>query len=211
MSEMSEGDGMGGVGMNSAGGAKLPVVICPGFHESALTEGFVRSLRSFVNPDVAKQVTPTDPFALHRWLTQALAGLERPAEWPLVGIGFSAGVVGLAGALLMWQQQGNQVAQLIAIDGWGMPLVGLPVCRMSHDRFTHMTSLPLGAGNVNFYADPAVDHLQLWEMPEKVQGWQMQGWQSSQGVPMTAAEFLRLSLHVAWNEAFSWRMGAGVV
>lgn len=91
----------------------------------------------------------------------------------MVAIGFSAGVVGLVGALTIWQQQGGQIQRLFAMDGWGIPTIGLPVCRMSHDAFTHWSSVPLGMGNVNFYAEPSVEHLQMWANPAHVKGWQI--------------------------------------
>ena len=182
----------------------LPVVICPGFHNESLTDGFVRSLPDFAKPYIIKHISPTDPFAIYQWLTQTFAA-PRLSGSPLVGIGYSAGVVGLTGALLMWQQQGHHVAKFIAVDGWGVPIIGLPMSRISHDRFTHMTCLPLGAGEVNFYADPAVTHEQLWSAPEVARGWQMNGWSSDQGTQTTAANFLKSVLQQTRREAFDWR------
>ena len=52
---------------------------------------------------------------------------------------------------------------LIAFDGWGVPLVGnFPIYRISHDQFTHWSSELLGKGDKSFYADPPVEHLDLW-------------------------------------------------
>jgi len=200
--------------------AQLPVVILPGFHAPALTDQFVRSLPSYTRHFVI-EAFPTDPLAVCNWLQAhfPLSANQPPAQRqvPLVGIGFSAGAVGLAGGLAMWQQTGGLVARVIAVDGWGVPVVGLPVTRISHDRFTHVSTLPLGAGDVNFYAKPAVPHLQLWREPEAVAGLEVRGWQSSlglaglgltrstEGVSMTAASFLRRSLHAEWNAAFNWR------
>ena len=170
---------------------QMPVVIGPGFHDRALTERFVRSLPPFVKPHVVKTF-PADPIAVFRWLTRTFAAPQAVDEdaIALVAIGFSAGVVGLAGALALWQQQGGQVARFFAVDGWGVPIVGLPVCRLSHDYFTHWSSLPLGAGPVNFYADPSVEHLEMWGSAERVNGKQV----SEQAIglgeeSMTAAEF----------------------
>ncbi|MEM9148851.1 MAG: hypothetical protein AAGB19_00045 [Cyanobacteria bacterium P01_F01_bin.3] len=197
--------------------AKLPVVIVGGFHDAALTAQFVRSLPSFVRPYIADMadVSPVDPFAVHQWLSETLKKSSIASSIPVVGIGFSAGVVGLAGALAMWNQQGgNQqgaVARLIAVDGWGVPVVGLPVCRMSHDRFTHVSTLPLDlfsdAGKVNFYADPSVEHLSLWGEPEAAVGWQVDRWQMAEkaGMPMSAADFVRRVLRAEWNQIFKWR------
>ena len=181
---------------------KLPVIVCPGFHDARLTEQWVRSLPPFAQPYVI-EAFPANPLAVFDELAQIfgspVANQPDPAQ-PLVAVGFSAGVVGLAGALTLWQQQGGQVAKLFALDGWGVPLVGLPVCRLSHDSFTHWSTLPLGAGEVNFYADPPVEHLQLWSEPEHVHGWQVAGWQGEAAVPMTAADFLVRSLRIEWSK-----------
>ena len=126
-------------------------------------------------------------------MTQTLRSPENAVP-PVTAIGFSGGVVGIAGALLLWQQQGGRVQQLIAIDGWGMPLMGLPVCRLSHDYFTHWSSLPLGAGKINFYADPPVEHLQMWGDPDRVRGQITESWQRQNGQSVTAAEFIRQRL-----------------
>ncbi|MGB3296354.1 MAG: hypothetical protein WBB01_25490, partial [Phormidesmis sp.] len=115
----------------------LPVIIGPGFHAARLTNQMVRSLPDFTHPYIISAL-PADPFGVFDWLTQTLGSPQdsQSNPLPLVAIGFSAGVVGLTGALTLWQQQGGTVAQFFALDGWGMPIVGLPVCRLSHDRFT---------------------------------------------------------------------------
>ena len=87
-------------------------------------------------------------------------------------IAFSAGVVAGFTAACQWQQQGGTIKGLIAFDGWGVPLLGdFPIYRVSHDEFTHYSSAILGTGNISFYADPAVDHLDLWRSPHQVRGW----------------------------------------
>ena len=171
---------------------RLPIIIGPGFHPASLTDQMVRLLPSFTHPHIVDAL-PADPLGAFRWLTQTLGSPQDNLSslQPIVAIGFSAGVVGLTGALTLWQQQGGKVAQFFALDGWGVPIVGLPVYRLSHDLFTHWSTLPLGSGKVNFYADPPVDHLQLWGQPEQVQGWQVSGWPIARKVPVTAAEFLR--------------------
>ncbi|MGB7084968.1 MAG: hypothetical protein WBD47_05410 [Phormidesmis sp.] len=175
--------------------AKQLVIICPGFHEAQLTDQFVRSLPPFIQPQVV-DAFPADPLAVFRWLSHTLADSKR--HQPIIAIGFSAGVVGLAGALSLWQQQGGSIAHFFALDGWGVPLLGLPISRLSHDGFTHWSTLPLGAGKVNFYADPAVDHLRLWGNPEQVSGWQV----GEKGdIPITAADFLRQQLSVVSSYA----------
>ncbi len=197
---------------------KLAVAICPGFHSAALTDGWVKSLPPFIDPHIATAL-PIDAIAIFNWLIQIFGSpsVSSPnpptATMPLIAIGFSAGVVGLTGALYRWQQQGGKVAQFFAVDGWGTPIIGLPVCRLSHDSFTHWSSLPLGAGKVNFYADPGVNHLQLWGSPAAVVGRQVMGWQSSgwldlglsagakpngtQAQPITAADFVSQQLQLA--------------
>lgn len=214
----------------------LPVVIAPGFHNSALTDGIVRSLPSFVSYKIVDAFAASPP-AMYDWLTANVQTPTVPSPTvqtptvqtptvseppvPFVAIGFSAGVVGLAGALALWQQQRwiekqqssktpvqkAAVARFIAVDGWGVPVIGVPITRMSHDHFTHVSSLPLGAGDVNFFASPAVEHLDMWREPDQVMGREVKGWtlDSATGVPMTAAEFLRRVLHAEWNRAFSWR------
>ena len=193
---------------------KLPVVVCPGFHDASLTEGVIAALPDFVDCKVLEG-SPVAPMEVYSALVECagwLASSSQAACPPLGGIGFSAGVVGLAGGLALWQQ-GNtpcRVSRLIAVDGWGVPLVGMPVTRFSHDRFTHLTSLPLGAGEVNFVAEPPVDHLTLWGQPESVSGFEVGGWQRARdaGIPMTAAQCLRRVLHAEWTVAFSWRYAA---
>ncbi|MGB3188280.1 MAG: hypothetical protein WBB43_02490, partial [Limnoraphis sp.] len=64
------------------------------------------------------------------------------------------------------------VKALIALDGWGVPLGGnFPIYRISHDRFTHWSSALLGGGVESFYADPPVEHLDLWSSPQTARGW----------------------------------------
>ncbi|MEM8504032.1 MAG: hypothetical protein AAF716_12865 [Cyanobacteria bacterium P01_D01_bin.1] len=171
----------------------MPVVVCPGFNRAELTAGFVRSLPPFTQPHVARCL-PISPFDLYQWLTDTLGN---PAtQPPIVGVGFSAGVVGLSGALLLWQQAGGRVRRLFAVDGWGVPVLGLSVIRISHDRFTHLTTLPLGAGEINFYADPAVKHTSLWGSPDLAMGRCVPWWQLAEatGEIMSAREFLVRSL-----------------
>ncbi|MEL6814865.1 MAG: hypothetical protein AAFP03_08625 [Cyanobacteria bacterium J06598_3] len=190
---------------------KLPVIVCQGFHDSALTKQFVRSLPVFIEPYIV-DVTTVSPFAVYQWLQQTFGHREDGFQLPLVGIGFSAGVVGLAGALAMWRAQGGNVARLIAVDGWGVPVLGVPMARLSHDRFTHLSTLPLDvvgellgdASKVNFYADPAVEHLDLWGDSTAANGWSVERWQLDKkvGVPMSASDFVRQLLHAEWTQAF---------
>lgn len=110
---------------------------------------------------------------------------------PLLWIGFSAGVVGAIAAAHLWQHQGGRVAAVIALDGWGMPLIGdFPIHRVSHDFFTHCTSVGVGPAGDSFYADPGVPHLDLWRSPHTVQGWQIAAAQPGCRQTTTAATFI---------------------
>jgi hypothetical protein len=186
----------------------MPVVIAPGFHARSLTQQFVRSLPPFVQPHVI-DVFPANPIAVFHWLMRTFgspqpnpsqASRHHQPQPSLVAIGFSAGVVGLAGALSQWQQQGGSVARFFAMDGWGVPIVGLPVCRLSHDYFTHWSSLLLGGQEINFYADPPVAHLEMWGAAEQVMGQQATGWIAASEELMTAADFLRRQLTLEYDK-----------
>ena len=141
------------------------------------------------------------PFALRQTLERGMAnrGLwnkgiaDTSAAAPpgLIIWAFSAGCVGAAALATYWQHCRGPVLALFMVDGWGVPRVpDLPVHRLSHDRTTHDTSGWLGAGDEDFYADPAVPHLTLWQHPQAVVGWTV-----AAGKPrerLTAADFLCL-------------------
>ncbi|MDM9385002.1 hypothetical protein QUB80_30555 [Chlorogloeopsis sp. ULAP01] len=159
----------------------MNIIICPGIHESSLTENFVASLRER-NFDTSTSkslvnilVFPTDGYsslsAFH--ILQFLFDrLKNQQKSPVIFISFSAGVVGAIASAYLWQNSGGHVKAFIAIDGWGVPLLGnFPIHRMSHDYFTHWSSKILGCGQNNFYADPPVEHLDMWRSPQTVQGW----------------------------------------
>jgi hypothetical protein len=111
---------------------------------------------------------------------------------PLIFIGFSAGVVGAIAAAWGWQLQGGHVQAFIAIDGWGVPLFGdFSIHRMSHDYFTHWSSTWPFSGQDNFYADPPVDHLDLWRKPHAVKGWRIS---SGSTEYLSATEYLHILL-----------------
>ena len=118
-----------------------------------------------------EQYLPYNAIAIVQWLKQYYPfPVDAP---PLSWIAFSAGVVGGIGAARIWQLQGGKIDNFIAGDGWGMPLiVNFPIYRISHDRFTHWSSSLLGAGKSGFYADPAIEHLDLWRSPHTCWGWQ---------------------------------------
>jgi hypothetical protein len=158
----------------------MPIIICPGIHEPELTESFIQgclhqSGKSFSNQ---KQVDilifpeqgylTLSAFHILHFLDNRLGN---KLKLPLIFICFSAGVIGGIGAATAWQLLGGHIQAFIAIDGWGVPLVGnFPIHRLSHDHYTHWTSAYLGMGENNFYAEPAVDHLTMWQSPQSVQG-----------------------------------------
>ncbi|MBD3881519.1 hypothetical protein IFO70_07110 [Phormidium tenue FACHB-886] len=169
----------------------MKVVICPGVHEVALTAAFLTNMGNLREP----LVYPTDRYPAYsplHLLTFLHSKLPQAADAePLLLLGFSAGVVAAIGAARRWQKAGGRVLALMAIDGWGVPLIGdFPLHRLSHDSFTHWSSLVLGAGQDSFYADPAVGHLELWRSPQAASGW----WINSVGgdrIATTAEQFLQ--------------------
>jgi hypothetical protein len=139
------------------------------------------------------------PFALRQALEAHLNALfDTSSHGPssagtgsiaLIVWAFSAGCVGAAPLVTYWQRHRGAVLALFMVDGWGVPRPpGVPVHRLSHDRFTYDTSRWLGAGDEDFYADPAVPHLTLWQQPQTVTGWATAPGNAKQG--MTAVEFL---------------------
>lgn len=113
---------------------------------------------------------PYSGFHCRQFMNEVLQaqGLQ---DHPVSIIAFSAGVVGAIAAAQYWHHRGIAIANFIAIDGWGVPLAAdFPIFRMSHDHFTHWSSALLGAGELNFYADPAVGHLKLWQAPDQAMG-----------------------------------------
>ncbi|EAW34737.1 hypothetical protein [Lyngbya sp. PCC 8106] len=173
----------------------MAVVICPGIHDPMLTESFLSQLfgdwRSrFQSGNLF--VFPTQDYPAYSGIdifNYLCSVTQSPAPFPpangsfgqndvklpklpIIFICFSAGVVGAIAAAWMWQQAGGQVKALIALDGWGVPLGGnFPIYRISHDRFTHWSSALLGGGVESFYADPPVEHLDLWSSPQTARGW----------------------------------------
>ena len=150
----------------------MTVIICPGIHPPELTRQFVLAIRDKIDRQYLVLPTEHQPYsaiAIYQWLNlQSLSKTE-----PLSFISFSAGVVGSFGAALAWQLQGGKISRFIAIDGWGMPLIAnFTVHRISHDYFTHWSSSIMGAGQEGFYADPGVEHLDIWRSPNNCYGWQ---------------------------------------
>jgi hypothetical protein len=137
------------------------IVLCPGIHPPDLTASFWNAIQSVKLPNALAhehldsfivphaQQRAFSPVHTLQFLSQSFAISE-----PLVLIGFSAGVVGMAGAAWAWQQQGS-----------------FPIYRLSHDGFTHWSSQVLGMGQDPFYAEPGVSHLDLWRSPNRAWGW----------------------------------------
>ncbi|MBW4543202.1 MAG: hypothetical protein KME25_01955 [Symplocastrum torsivum CPER-KK1] len=178
------------------------VIICPGVHDAQLTQSFLAELNSDNTNTVSKHwfqnvlIFPTQDYPAYSAIhilefLQRCTGSMTP---PVIFISFSAGVAGAIGAALGWQTLGGKVKAFIAFDGWGVPLYGdFPIHRISHDYFTHWSSALLGAGKENFYADPAVEHLDLWRSPNSSKGWWVHP--ATNDVPeqrtfTTAAEFV---------------------
>ena len=158
---------------------KTQTVICPGIHPVKLTTDFVDGMQSIMGRQShlvlpTQQYQPYCAIAILQWLQRHHPS---PQNAPALSfIAFSAGVVGGIGVANWWQLQGGKVASFVAFDGWGMPLIGnFPVYRVSHDRFTHHTSGFSSGNQLNFYADPEVEHLELWSSPHTCNGWQVCG------------------------------------
>ncbi|WP_341527686.1 hypothetical protein WKK05_35265 [Nostoc sp. UHCC 0302] len=184
----------------------MRIVICPGIHDSRLTQSFMSECLAQVSDSLISQ-NPEDILIFPGKDFEAVSAFHilqflrdrwgDKLESAVLFISFSAGVVGAIGAAYLWQLLGGYVKAFIAIDGWGVPLSGnFPIHRMSHDYFTHWSSSLLGSGQNNFYAEPAVEHLSMWRSPQIVQGC----WVDSKfGIfppkgHLTATEFLHMLL-----------------
>ena len=182
----------------------MSVIICPGIHESNLTQSFIKGLLEadsyglFHNKSVnilefpANNLSALSGFHIYQFLRE---NLVNKLESPVVFISFSAGVVGAIAAASLWQFFGGNVKAFIAIDGWMVPLAGnFPIHRMSHDYFTHWSSCLLGSGDNNFYAQPAVEHLELWREPFSVEGYWVDSPSGESPLSITGADFLKILL-----------------
>lgn len=181
----------------------MTLIICPGIHDPALSDRFCQTLKAQLpsawpaahEPGVQPgAILPTQRYApFNGWSVYSYWQTIADPQRPLLIIAFSAGVVGAIAAAQLWQAQGGAIAAMIAVDGWGVPQLGeFPLYRVSHDHFTHWSSALLGAGQDSFYADPPVDHLDLWQSPECAIGLWIPGNHSSQQPPkrVTAIEFI---------------------
>ncbi len=181
----------------------MQLIVCPGVHSPELTQDFLSNLRRQSGQSLVGRshplVVPVERYppysSLHiLWFLHTQLSSENPDNFlsiPLVFVGFSAGVIGAIGAAWGWQVLGGKVRALIALDGWGVPLIAsFPVHRLSHDYFTHWSSALLGPGEESFYADPPVEHLDMWRSPHLAVGWQMAPLSSKPPSRTTAADFV---------------------
>lgn len=157
----------------------MNIYICPGFHLPQLTQSFLQELSLSnsnsilsINTRVFNVKTYTALSAIHI-LQDLIKAYGQPRQAaPVLFISFSAGVIGALGAAWGWELLGGKVKAVIAIDGWGVPLMGnFPIHRLSHDYFTHQTSIVINRPEDSFYADPEATHLQMWRSPSTVKGW----------------------------------------
>ena len=155
-------------------------IICPGIHDSQLTQNFLEQVQcsqtsnSSVDWTQKILIFPTQDYPAYSSI-HILEFLQRrigQITVPVIFISFSAGVAGAMGAAWGWQLLGGTVKAFIAFDGWGVPLYGtFPIHRFSHDYFTHWSWALLGTGEDSFYADPPIEHLDFWRSPNMAQGW----------------------------------------
>jgi hypothetical protein len=161
------------------------LVICDGIHPPQWTEDFLHSWN-----DCPIDIKRDYDLILSPRLSPAYDGLsiyqlivtnyqQTNSTKPLIFIGFSAGVVGALIASRLWQRHRvSPVLALIAIDGWGVPLIAdFPIYTLSHDYFTHLTLIKFNPYCDSFYADPSVSHEQIWRSPSNTLGW----WQTANG------------------------------
>lgn len=176
------------------------ILVCSGIHDLQATQEFLQGIRK-VTGQVSYRwlIFPTDRYpaysAIHiGWFLFSQLRAAHPQDWlsqAVVLMGFSAGVVGAIAAAWSWTLAGGKITALIAVDGWGVPLTGdFPIHRLSHDHFSHWSSALLGAGQDSFYAEPAVDHLNLWRSPDAAYGWWIYPDSQHSPQPTTAAEFI---------------------
>ncbi|MBD2459643.1 hypothetical protein H6G89_01185 [Oscillatoria sp. FACHB-1407] len=186
----------------------MAVLICPGVHSPELTDSFLANLNlQLFNCKVFPGDRHPAYSGLHIlkfiWHEFAIPDDATPPrlDVPLLFVSFSAGVVGAIAAAWAWRLLGGEVKAFIALDGWGVPLSGdFPIYRVSHDDFTHWSSALLGAGQISFYADPAVEHLELWRSPHTAMGYTVDTAQPSSAIKTNAAGFIA-SLLVKYGES----------
>jgi hypothetical protein len=186
-----------------------PIIVCPGVHSAELTQSLVAQV-SEADTEIGQAlwISPVEAtwawagYPLRGWLDAEFSAQRSQSKTapqgppPLTFLAFSAGCVAAAAVAHHWVQQGGRVDCIIAVDGWGVPLVGpFQVHRLSHDFFTHATTTGPRPSQAHFYAAPAVPHLRLWQDPAHVRGWGLPPVGASSGpshrpVAMTALRFL---------------------
>ncbi|MDJ1174062.1 hypothetical protein [Roseofilum capinflatum] len=167
----------------------MAIVICPGFHPPSLTDCFLDTME-LPTPQLVCTGLPLDGGSHVREWVKTWGNPEKQTD-KITVISYSAGSVGAIAACWLWHQLGGQIQALIALDAWGVVLMGpFPIYRVSHDYFTHWSSSVLGLGDGGFYADPGVDHQQLWRSPHQAIGYRQiyhqTGWEKT-----TARDFIQ--------------------
>lgn len=175
----------------------MGIVICPGLVAAAASQRFWQMVQQHLsaeaNPSTMASndvifLPPDCPVYSPEHVLQALQPFLTPVQNPWVWIGFSAGVVGGLGAARHCHPQ-FPVQRFIALDAWGVPLIApFPIDHLSHDRWTHQVVSTFNTLNSSFYADPGVNHLDLWETPSTVTGWDCKLDHSP--IPTTAADYI---------------------
>jgi hypothetical protein len=170
----------------------MTIIICSGIHAPDLTDNFIHNLniinQKFLAANILvithPQIPVYSPAHLEKFLKKNLNKNDS-----LLFISFSAGVVGSIGAARNWQSKEGKIKALIAIDGWGVPLIAdFPIYRLSHDYFTHWSSELLGKSRESFYSQPEVEHLTIWNSPHQTWGWWLN--KSGSKIRCTAADFV---------------------
>ncbi|MGB5973168.1 MAG: hypothetical protein WBG38_07605 [Nodosilinea sp.] len=179
---------------------QVVLLVCGGMHPLSYTGQVLAAIAR--DEDLSRRSTAIcaphsslgviSPFALRQTLEAHLGitvdGVTLNAAPPLIIWAFSAGCVGAAALATYWQRHRGPVLALCMVDGWGVPRdPEVPVHRLSHDGFTHHTSGWLGTGDLDFYAEPGVPHLTLWQQPQAVAGWSVEAGHRKR---LTAADFL---------------------
>jgi len=167
----------------------LNLLICAGIHPFTWTNDF---LINFTNsganfPIENLSVYPTDLYPaydgrrIYQFIQESYS--QSNISYPLIIIAFSAGVVGALIASRLWQRQGGKISALVAVDGWGVPLIAdFPIYTLSHDYFTDLTLIRFNSQVESFYAYPSVSHEYIWRSPLQTRGW----WQKPYGTKQTS-------------------------
>lgn len=158
---------------------RLKLEVFSGFHDPDLDPKFLAAFLTLWE-NMTSQNAPELDIALYGTGDDCQPSIVHPSGInhagnpvsPSIFLGFSAGCLRAAFRANDHHRKQMPVIGLIALDGWGIPLMNrqIPSYRWSHDTFTHISSAILG-GQGRFFADPPVPHLFLWDRPELVRGW----------------------------------------